>query len=214
MRRLCPEWFQERLTRAGGINPYGEPRFKLVWGQSETIRTGGYFAKDGFVGYRNIPAAQRTACWVIMMWVPPQLTGTPELWYRENRDEQTGLSDLGQYPHRGHYRVLHKLIHHELVGDEMVVYRLEPTHFIIDVMVPLIQNWQKVTDSERIRIVEDQLEQETEAYLQMAKDCYDSHRVSAGSPIVQKKIEFLERNMHKACEIASRTQLGLHSARA
>ena len=51
-------------------------------------------------------------------------------------------------------------------------------------------------------------------YLRMAKDCYDSHRVKPGSLAVQKKVEYLERNMHRAFEIASRTQLGLHSTPA
>ena len=141
------------------MNPYGEPRFKLVWGQSETMRTGGYFAKDGFVGYRSIPAAQRTACWVLMMWVPAVRSRTSGKWYREMRDEPTGLCDLGEYPYRGRYRVLQKLIHYEKVGDENITYRLEPTHFIIDVMVPLIQNWQKLTEEQKRILLEEQEDQ-------------------------------------------------------
>ena len=71
----------------GGRNPHGDPKFKLVWGQSETMRDGGYFLKDGYEGYRDVPALGGEACWAIMMWEPASMMGTPYRWYKDHTDE-------------------------------------------------------------------------------------------------------------------------------
>ena len=39
--RECPPWFQDELTRIGGVNQYGEPVFRLVWSQNESMTIGG-----------------------------------------------------------------------------------------------------------------------------------------------------------------------------
>ena len=212
MSRYAPQWFQDRLTRAGGTNQYGDPLFKLVWGPDERFTTGGYFAKDGFVGYRQVPLCE--PCWAIVMWEPAETFGTVERWYRDYRDEQTGLCDLGQYPYDGRYRLLQKLIHREQVGGEWITTRMEPNGFIIDVMIPLIIGWQRLTDEAKIKAIEQEMELEQQEYLRLAKDSRDSHRVRRGSALVQKKVEFLERNMKCAMQMASRTQLGMRQAAA
>lgn len=38
-RRRCPQEFQRRVTRAGGINRYGKPNFDIIWGETATVRT-------------------------------------------------------------------------------------------------------------------------------------------------------------------------------
>jgi hypothetical protein len=214
MYRECPQWFQDRLQAAGGSNQYGGPLFKLAWGQSETMRTGGYFARDGFVGYRTVPAIGGEACWAIMMWESAESMGSAERWYRDYSDAVTGLCDLGQYPFHGRYRVLQKLIHREMVGGEWVVSRMEPTHFIVDIMLPMLKAWQRLTNEAKLKAIEQEMELEQAEYLRMAKDSRDSHRVRRGSALVQKKVEFLERNMKMAMQMASRTQLGMRQAAA
>lgn len=231
MRRSCPDWFQDRLTRVGGTNPYGNPIFKLVWGESETMRDGGYFLRDGYLGYRDIPAIGGEKCWALMMWEPPSEFGTPWRWYRENTDENTGLVTLGQYPYHGRYRILKKFIHRELVGQKKVkyvetfrgqryvryrsegghweTYRMEPTHFILDVMVPLIIEWDKLSNLKRLQVIrEEQARDEAEADRILA-DSRSAHRISRSSPMVQKRMELMEKHMAKAMEIASRTQRGM-----
>lgn len=208
MYRECPSWFQERLTRIGGTNKYGEPNFRLAWGQYETFRVGGYFAKDGFVGYRDMPLVGE-ACWCIMMWEPAEVHGTADRWYWDYRDEFTGLYDLGKYPYHGRYRLLQKLIHHELVGSEMVTVRMEPNHFILDVMVPLIILWQRMTPAAKVAALKQEAEMEREENLKRIKDSRDGYRVRRGSALVQKKVEQLEAGMRRAMKIASQTQLGM-----
>lgn len=209
MNRRCPEWFQERLTRVGGTNKYGQPRFKLVWGESETMRDGGYFIKDGYLGYRNVLALGGEKCWALMMWEPAEKFGTPYRWYKDNTDEVTGLVTLGKYPHQGRYRVIKKFVHRELVNGEWVTTRMEPTHFILEVMVPMIKYWNKLSNVERLAIIkEEEARDEAEADRILA-DARAGTRIRRGSPLVQKRLEQMEANMARAMAIASRTQPGM-----
>jgi len=209
MRRNCPQWFQERLTQVGGRNQHGEPRFKLVWGQSETMRDGGYFVRDGFQGYRDVPAIGGEACWTLMMWEPAEKCGTPYRWYKEHTDETTGLVTLGQYPYKGRYRVIKKLIHRELIGGEWFTTRMEPTHFILDVMVPLIIGWNKINDQQRLGIIQEEMEREEQEADRILADSLHDKKIRRDSPLVQKRLELMERTMAQAMAIASRTQTGL-----
>lgn len=209
MRRRCPAWFQERLTRIGGRNPHGEPKFKLVWGQSETMRDGGYFLKDGYEGYRDVPAIGGDACWALMMWEPAEKMGTPYRWYKDHTDEFTGLVTLGQYPHHGRYRVIKKLIHREFVGGLLVTTRMEPTHFILDVMLPLIVFWNRISNEQKLDIIAEEKAQEEAEKDRILADSRHAHRIRRDSPLVQKRLEIMERSMQEAMAIASRTQTGM-----
>jgi hypothetical protein len=209
MFRECPEWFQERLTRVGGTNRYGEPRFKLVWGESASMRDGGYFMKDGFEGYRDVPALGGEACWAIMMWEPAEFNGTAYRWYKDHTDEHTGLVTLGQYPYHGRYRCIRKLIHRELIGSEWYTTRMEPTHFILDVMIPLIQGWNRLTDDQKLAVFEEEQAAEEAEADRILADSRSAHRIRRGSPMVQKRMELMERTMAQAMAIAQRTQLGM-----
>jgi len=213
MHRSCPDWFQSRLTRVGGTNKYGQPNFKLVWGESETMRDGGYFKRDDYLGYRDVPAIGEK-CWALMMWEPAEKHGTPYRWYKDNTDEATGLVTLGQFPYHGRYRVIKKFVHWEQIGGEWVATKMEPTHFILDVMVPMIKDWQKLTNAERLAIIrEEQAQDEKEADRVLA-DARAAHRIRRGSPLVQKRVELMEKNMARAMYYASRTQRGMQQTGA
>lgn len=209
MRRSCPQWFQERLTQVGGRNPYGEPRFKLVWGESETMRDGGYFVKDGFQGYRDVPSLGGESCWALMMWEPAEKFGTSYRWYRDHTDEVTDLVTLGQYPYKGRYRVIRKLIHRELFNGTWITTRMEPTHFILDVMVPLVMGWNRLADAQRLAIVEEELAAEEKEADRIMADSRHDKKIRRDSPLVQKRLEYMERTMAQAMAIASATQPGM-----
>lgn len=209
MKRRCPSWFQDRLTRVGGRNPHGDPRFKLVWGQSEKMRDGGYFIKDGFEGYRDVPALGGEACWAITMWEPAEMCGTPYRWYKDHTDEITGLVTLGQYPHHGRYRVIKKLIHREFWGGEWHTTRMEPTHFILDVMVPLIIGWNKLSNDRRLDIVKDDLAKEEAEADRILADARHAVKVRRDSPMVKKRMAIMERTMAQAMAIARQSQVGM-----
>jgi hypothetical protein len=88
-----------------GLNPYGEPLWRVVFAPSVKKIVGGRFT-DGFLGYRARPAYRHVGSfWVLEKWISAfELTGKTESQYNEVFvDAETGLFPTGPYPHRGVY---------------------------------------------------------------------------------------------------------------
>lgn len=173
------------------------------------MRDGGYFARDGYVGYRDVPSIGGEKCWALMMWEPAEKFGTPYRWYKDNTDEYTDLVTLGQYPYRGRYRVLKKFIHRELVNGEWFTTRMEPTHFILDVMLPMIQYWNKLSDAQKLAITKEDMARDEAESDRVLADARHGVRIRKNSPMVQKRVELMEKHMARAMEIAAHTQRGM-----
>lgn len=147
----CPPQYQERLTRAGGVNRYGTPNFIIVWGQSWTVRRGGTWEQDDghyFRGYRDIVEDGRP-CWVLKKWHAPEIYGSPILYYLENMEESTGLQILGEFPYRGRYETLYPLVWKGLVNSRMVVERMPLNSMLLELVVPIVVGCQKITHYQR-----------------------------------------------------------------
>lgn len=112
--KSCPQEFVDFLIRIGGLNRYGQPNFKLTWGQTDTKHLygqmeGGYCGQHVRFKYHGIPA------WHLEQWEPPEYFGSPEDWYAKSWDAATQLHTMGDYPFRGDYvcRILFYTKHFE-----------------------------------------------------------------------------------------------------
>lgn len=88
-----------------GLNPHGEPLWRVVFAPSVKKIVGGRFA-DGFLGYRARPAYRHIGPhWVLEKWISAyDLTKQTEAQYNEReQDAVTKLFPTGPYPHRGVY---------------------------------------------------------------------------------------------------------------
>ena len=88
-----------------GLNPHGEPIYRLVYAPSVKKLVGGQFA-DGFIGYRARPAYRHIGQhWIIEKWISAfDLTRMTEEQYNSAyKDKETGLFPTGPYPSRGVY---------------------------------------------------------------------------------------------------------------
>lgn len=100
-----PEHVQERLTRAGGLNRFGEPNYRAVWGWNRLTLIGGEWEQDNSDGkpaqyaLRRVPKYPQLNRWHIERWVPPEMYGSPWTWCNGSTMEQ----ELGPYPSRGEY---------------------------------------------------------------------------------------------------------------
>jgi hypothetical protein len=231
--RSCPEWFQNALTRIGGTNQYGEPIFKLIWSETERIVIGGRWAETGFEGYKQVPAVPGEPCWALMVWEPPEVAGgSIESWERDFRDEETGLLQCGGYPKYGRYRVLQKFIHREIVQQarerhfmdgphirreivsqqKLRTYRMEPCGFMLDVMLPMLMAWIRLSNAQKIAALRQQEQMRKDEYTKRAKDARDGTRLSRvmrGSQLVQKRAEIIEQGFRQAMAAAAQWGLGL-----
>jgi len=104
---------QERATRAGGVNRYGEPNFRVVWGGSRLAWIGGRWTdRDAHgntirekVELRRVPKYLPEDRWHIERWLPAESYGSPEQWLAQTTEIEDGVrvAALGPYPSRGDY---------------------------------------------------------------------------------------------------------------
>lgn len=173
-RRLCPDEFQECINERFGLNRFGGPNFKLVWGQTE------YVTMAGNGCYQDELLCHGNPCWNILRWIPPETFGTPDFFYEQSIDPETGLSTLGEYPHEGRYEILQPLTHRQVIGDELIVEHFPLSYQIIDLMIPMFVRSQEVTalelrlaqeeqermeNAEIVDSIADRLEEEMPAYV-------------------------------------------------
>jgi hypothetical protein len=155
--KVCPNEYTEFLVRIGGLNPFGRPNFRLVWGESATNTIWGQM-EDGSCGqhvklrYGGIPR------WNLEMWKPAEMFGSPEQWYAESYDPITGYHVCGDYPFQGDY------CHHT---------RLHALNFaILEELIPKIDKARGMTFSQRKAIIEAEMEAEKQDRLKRGKDAY------------------------------------------
>jgi hypothetical protein len=103
----------DRLLRAGGVNCYGQPNYRAVWGWNRLAWIGGKFADRDASGnllrevveLRREPKYATVNRWHLERWMPPATYGSPRQWYAQTIERENGLSipALGPYPYRGDY---------------------------------------------------------------------------------------------------------------
>ncbi len=110
-----PASVERRLRLAGGINRYGEPNYRAVWGWNRLTWIGGKWEDRDSAGnlirevvkLRQEPKYFPMNRWHIERWCPPELYGSPEDWYRRTLEVEGSyaMPALGPYPHRGEYEL-------------------------------------------------------------------------------------------------------------
>jgi len=134
--RTCPEHVTEQLRIAGGINRFGDPLFRVVWGYDRIVKLHGEWQEfeqlvatltDKLTGYsenrlvtrlkrsvvetRDMPKYLPANCWHLEKWCSPEMYGSPEQW-REAGLEKFGILTVdtsGPYPERGEYELCYPL---------------------------------------------------------------------------------------------------------
>jgi hypothetical protein len=108
-----PSTIQERVGRAGGVNRFGEPNFRVVWGGTRLAWIGGRWTDRDAHGnvlresieLRRVPKYLPEDRWHIERWMPPESYGSPEEWFAQTTEIEDGIRvpALGPYPSRGEY---------------------------------------------------------------------------------------------------------------
>jgi hypothetical protein len=109
----APAAIQERVARAGGINRFGEPNFRVVWGGARLAWIGGRWTDHDVHGnvlreaieLRRVPKYIPEDRWHIERWMPPESYGSPDEWRAQTTEVEDGIRipALGPYPSRGEY---------------------------------------------------------------------------------------------------------------
>ncbi len=109
----APTAIQERVARAGGVNRFGEPNFRVVWGGARLAWIGGRWTDRDANGnvlreaveLRRVPKYIPEDRWHIERWMPPESYGSPDDWRAQTTEVEDGIRvpALGPYPARGEY---------------------------------------------------------------------------------------------------------------
>ena len=113
-----PEWASEIAEVIGGVNIFGMPNFRVVWGQNRLGWMGGLW-EDRHPATKQLIRTRfemrlepiywmNPNRWHLEIWVPPVKYGSPEDWYSYTRKVHpsipfVSLAALGPYPSRGEY---------------------------------------------------------------------------------------------------------------
>jgi hypothetical protein len=217
-RLSCPVEFERRITEAGGRNRYGNPNFRIIWGQTETCVRGGFWpATDNspeFTGYREVLEGSGVPCWILQMWKAPECFGTPLQYFMENRDESTGLQVLGDYPWKGRYDTLNEFICREFQNGRLTQEIMPLNSVIIDLIIPIVQQAQAATQLMRYTALKDREEKKQAALTQTIDDKRrDARMAFKGNPVsyarqgcrtslIDQKIMQLEADWKRLMRIA------------
>lgn len=94
-----PSWAPPLLARYG-LNPYGGPKLRLMWGPSVPRIIGGFWQDHGVLEYRL--ASDKRPHWLLEKWFPAKFWGDPATWIQQGMTPEGYLSN-GPYPYRGRY---------------------------------------------------------------------------------------------------------------
>jgi hypothetical protein len=111
--KRAPTDVADRVAGAGGVNLYGRPNFRVVWGWSRLTWIGGRWTdRDAHgniirevVELRRVPKYLPHDRWHLERWLPPELYGPPARWYAYTMEHESGIHvpALGPYPREGEY---------------------------------------------------------------------------------------------------------------
>lgn len=217
--KTCPPAYQARITKAGGLNRYGEPNFKLVWGEAHRTRAGGYWEHEGYAGYRDV-YLNDSPCWLLVEWHDPAEYGSPALWYMDNLDESTGLQTLGAFPFKGAWQVLFILRDDKVEDGKLVIDPMPLTSTLIDIVIPLMIVGKTISHARRAEAIKQRRAIEEEEQLRIVTDArLDAQlafggaafrgRHGASSDMIAKKEEVLRRGMVQAYRQMKKAGMGI-----
>lgn len=193
---------------------------------------GGRWA-NGFEGYKHAPLIPGEPCWALLVWEPAEVAGgSYESWQRDFRDDETGLLQVGGYPKYGAYRLLQRFLHREIVqqpemrqfwdgpiirtevvkSQKLRTYKMEPCGFMLDVMLPMIMAWRRLSNAQKTAALRQQEQERKDAHLKRVRDAREGTRLgrtSRSSQLVQKRVEVIERGFKQAMAAAAQWGLGI-----
>lgn len=164
--------YVEHINYVGGMNRFGGPNFKIIWGQNETDVVYGT-DENGKVGRHIILKHGGVPAWFIDCWKPPECFGSPEFWYDYTWDWELDVPKIGEYPHRGLYMPAPFNLFVKRVEQNVMIFDAMPlTHWLIDLLIPNLLKEQDSTFLQRKTAIQNRMLAERMRAAKTAYDCY------------------------------------------
>lgn len=190
-----PGYVAHALERAGGLNRFGEPNYRCVWGWSRLSWIGGEWFDRGrtVVEERFVPKYLGFNRWHIERWTPPEAYGSPRYWRLTTTGVygRVSIPELGPYPERGEYELSFTI---ESPAGEFVP--LTPT--IVRTVAWSIEWSRGKSEVERKMAVLRRECREAEAIDKSVDDILDMDPL----PVSRERQEFLDRRIVPQLDVA------------
>lgn len=151
-----------------GLNPYGEPLWRVVWGESRFYLAGALGGRAEWLPLYGFP------CWVLEKWLTPeQFAGTKQAW---EQAELTSGTLLGPYPSRGEYEPAH------------IFRNFEPTTGAIEKFMAWINAGKNYSYAEKKAALQAEIDKKESARLARGVEIYNEsqgpfrHNPVSGNP--------------------------------
>lgn len=119
-KRNTPDWITDEVNRIGGLNRFGGPNYRVIWGGSRTHLVGGKFKDVLYVKsdehlitpdraiVTEVPEIRTLLKyhpfrWHLERWRGPEFYGTQREFYEQTWDEECKFHTQGPYPAMGDY---------------------------------------------------------------------------------------------------------------
>jgi hypothetical protein len=200
--------YVEHINAIGGMNRYGEPNFKVTWGQNETDVVYGTDA-NGKQGRHIIMKHGGVPAWFIDCWKPPECFGTPEMWYAMTWDHEVNAPTIGAFPERGLYMPAPFNLFVKKVEKNVLTFDAMPlTHWLIDLLIPNLMKEQDTTYEQRKVAIQNRMLAERQRAIKLAFDAY-----SAAGPAFGGKAGTYESNRERWMQRIAEKQAGMKVSR-
>jgi len=190
----CPENVTEQLRLAGGINRFGEPMFRVVWGYDRIVPISGEWQEfeqyvatltDKVTKYsesrlitrlvrsvietRLCPKYLPGNCWHLEMWRPPEEYGSPENWGKLG-EEIIGLQTVdtaGPYPQFGEYELCYPLTHDGTNRGQPIPLVAD---VVSDIVKMIIAGRERFTMAQRRAAIEQEVQRKEDGFVRVTMD--------------------------------------------
>lgn len=186
-KRECPQTFTDFLIRIGGLNPFGGPNFRLVWGGSATKTIYGQMF-NGKCGQHILLKYPYKPAWHFEEWKPGDFFCSPERWYIETFDQSTGMHTMGDYPFQGDYVCRVPMYEKESINGKFVVTPWPLSFETLELLVPAIWAARDISDKEKKMYLESERDKEREASLDVMRDAYTDGSPAFGGRDFDKSV--------------------------
>jgi len=207
----CPEDVKRWLVLAGGVNRFGEPRFRIVWGYDRIVPITGNWEeweedtvpdlhpmakpgatrkrimlKSSIVETRMVPKYLPGNCWFLECWRPPEEYGggNPETWRKLGEEVHGGMTvdTAGEFPARGEYELVMPLTDSGLYTGKPMP--LDP-QVVLQIVNLIRRSKEDFTPSQRKAAIENEAARKDREFVRVTVDrLKDGLRPYAGEDFV------------------------------
>lgn len=190
--------FQKTINRKVGLNPYGEPLYRVVWGWGrldwiaglcDRYSDSGQWLAEEYGLWRepkySYLGADQLNRWIVEKWIHPEMYGTREMWEEQTTEIEGARNTqaLGPYPSRGEYELSFILQEPDTAATRRAGIAqdyIQLTDDAVSMIVAVAERSREIEGAKRKQVLEEQEAKKEADFKSEMKDLWDDSAVAFG----------------------------------